>query len=110
MLNLKSLILLNGVIVCTLALSVRADEGGDVAKGGSGVPHESAASFDKRLPPVLPGEEITKDGKTVKVWSSSGPVVVAESPDPAHTPGQQLPAGVGVIVDQRDDHKSGHVR
>lgn len=41
----------------------------------------SDASFDKRLPPVLPGEELSDSGKTVKVWSSSGPI-----PDNMHAP------------------------
>ena len=89
-----------------LNADLRADDAGDTAKPDSSVPHESAASFDKRLPPVLPGEEITKDGKTMKVWSSSGPVVVADAPEPWRTPAQQLPSGIGVIVDQRDSKKS----
>ena len=106
---IKSSVFLALIFGCTLPLTSQADDAGDTAKGASGVAHESAASFDKRLPPVLPGEEIVRDGKSMKVWSSSGPVVVADAPDPSHTPGQQLPAGVGVIVDQRDDHKSGRV-
>ena len=108
MIKIKPIILAAFLSLSALTFSAFADEGADNPKPSSGVPHESAASFDKRLPPVLPGEEITKDGKTVKVWSSSGPVVVADEPDPSHTPGQQLPAGIGVVVDQRHDQKGHH--
>ncbi|MCB0319096.1 MAG: hypothetical protein KDD56_10095 [Bdellovibrionales bacterium] len=42
----------------------------------------SDASFDKRLPPVLPGERVNDSGREMKVWSSTGPVVVADEPEP----------------------------
>lgn len=96
-------ILLSGLFILALSQPARSDDSGDANKN-SGVEHESSASFDKRLPPVLPGEEITKNGKTMKVWSSSGPVVVSEAPEPWKTPAQQLPSGIGVVVDQRNDH------
>jgi len=77
----------------------------DVAKVGS------AASFDKRLPPVIPGENIQHNGRTMKVWSSAGPVPVGQVPAPPaapQAPGQAQVGGalpnLGVIVDQR--HRS----
>lgn len=65
----------------------------------------SDASFDKRLPPVYPGEQVNDSGKTLRVWSSSGPVPVSDAPA-APRPGaiglQQPPEGLaGVIVDAR---------
>lgn len=42
----------------------------------------SDASFDKRLPPVLPGERMNDSGHEVRVWSSSGPVPVSQAPEP----------------------------
>jgi len=62
----------------------------------------SAASLDKRLPPVLPGEEISTGKKTIKVWSTAG------SPSVGAPQLQQQPPArdVSVIVDGRnDDHK-----
>jgi hypothetical protein len=71
----------------------------DVAKAGS------AAGFDKRLPPVIPGENIQHNGRTMKVWSSAGPVPVGPAPVAPQAPqvgGQLGTAGnIGVIVDQR---------
>ena len=54
----------------------QTDSLSDAAPAVRDVPPNQAsdASFDKRLPPVLPGEEINDSGKTLKVWSSSGPV------------------------------------
>lgn len=64
----------------------------------------SNATFDPRLPPVLPGEEV-KDGRgTSKIWSTSGPVPVGTIAEPYWQGGDgggQLPPGLGVIVDQR---------
>lgn len=34
----------------------------------------SMAEFDKRLPPVLPGQEITNGDQKMNVWSTSGSV------------------------------------
>jgi hypothetical protein len=68
----------------------------------------SAASFDKRLPPTLPGEEIETGGGKIKVWSSSGAVSSGDAPEPGerarHEREQILNGGVGVIVDQRHDN------
>ena len=65
----------------------------------------SDAGFDNRLPPVLPGEEVSDGSKTMKVWSSAGPVPVHRAPDPGdgESPGQKLleKGSIGVIVDQR---------
>lgn len=71
-----------------------------------------SATHDLRLPPVLPGEEVERGGKRMRVWSSAG--AVDASPPP--TPGQRLTPplapttalssptldGLGVIVDRRD--------
>lgn len=65
--------------------------------GVGGVPTPTTRQYDKRLPPVLPGEEIvTETGQRMRVWSSSGPVPINPPPPP-----QQLGGGVPVIVDGR---------
>ena len=78
-----------------------------------GLPHVDAiatpgsdASFDKRLPPVLPGEEVSDGKNRMKMWSTSGPVPVSAAPEPwKESPEEQrriLGGGVGVIVDRHD--------
>lgn len=52
-------------------------------------------TLDPRLPPVLPGEEVERGGKKMKVWSSSGPVYVQDlNQEPREAP-------ENVIVDKR---------
>lgn len=68
-------------------------------------PTASQKTFDKRLPPVLPGETVTdSSGKKMRVWSTSGPVVVSEAPEPWKKEGElnQVAPG-GVIVDRRGE-------
>ena len=63
----------------------------------------SDASFDKRLPPVLPGERMSDNGHDVRVWSTSGGVPVSQAPQPFDN--QQLidnfATNSGIIVDGR---------
>lgn len=98
---------------------VRADE--SVSEhGGLARSHEvsetgSAASFDKRLPPVIPGEQIEHNGRKTRVWSTSGPVPVGSVPPAPPAPGngsviQGVPGNVGVIVDNRTDQSPGRPR
>ncbi|NMC64480.1 MAG: hypothetical protein GYA55_15045 [SAR324 cluster bacterium] len=65
----------------------------------------SDASFDKRLPPVLPGERMNDSGHEVRVWSSSGPVPVSQAPEPFKD--KQLVNDVvrnqGIVIDERRD-------
>jgi hypothetical protein len=49
-------------------------------------PKKADAQVDKRLPPVYPGEEVSDGKRTIKVWSTSGPVPVSEAPEPFHRP------------------------
>lgn len=52
-------------------------------------------TLDPRLPPVIPGEEVERGGKKMKVWSSSGPVYVQDlNQEPRESP-------ENVIVDKR---------
>lgn len=46
----------------------------------------SDAQFDRRLPPVLPGEVVNDSGRRMRVWSSSGPLEIG-SPDSARCMG-----------------------
>lgn len=61
-------------------------------------------SYDKRLPPVIPGEEVEDmHKKTSKVWSTSGPVPVHEAPQaPRAAQGANGVGNIGVVVDGRD--------
>jgi hypothetical protein len=69
----------------------------------------SDSSFDKRLPPVLPGELMNDSGKTMKVWSSAGAVPVEplrtdciNAQNQTNCPNQIDPNKVGVILDRRN--------
>jgi hypothetical protein len=65
--------------------------------------------LDPRLPPVIPGEELTRAGKKIKVWSTGGsPSVSIEPPLAAEAPVSENEWKVGdpnnnfdVIVDGR---------
>jgi len=84
----------------------------------------SDASFDKRLPPVLPGETVADSGQTMKVWSTGGGLPALQAPQEPQAPlgscrkdihgaplgecGEgsaplrgDVRSGIGVIVDQR---------
>ena len=61
----------------------------------------SSVLFDKRLPPVMPGEEVQTENGKIKVWSSSGPVPVNEPTISANT---NRSDHFNVIVDERQ-HK-----
>ena len=112
MLILLAFIGIGGLLL--VARPLRADGSGE------GVPHAGArpqgfatpgsdASFDRRLPPVLPGEEVSDGKNRMKMWSTSGPVPVAPAPEPWKQSIEErngvLGSGVGVIVDQRNDRR-----
>lgn len=61
----------------------------------------SDASFDKRLPPVLPGEEVNDSGKRMKVWSTTGGVPVSGAPEVGGHPHRRV-KDIDVIIDGRD--------
>ncbi len=77
----------------------------------------SDASFDKRLPPVLPGESVPDSGKRMKVWSTGGELASQKPPRPESTcrvlkdtktgkvselcDRDELPSGLGIVVDGR---------
>ena len=59
---------------------------------------------DKRLPAVMPGQEVEANGKKMNVWTTSGPVQVAQPPEPWRKDSDQIKVnanGLGVIIDQR---------
>jgi hypothetical protein len=77
----------------------------------------SDASFDKRLPPVLPGESVPNSGKRMKIWSTGGELASQKPPRPESTcrvlkdtktgkvselcDRDELPSGLGIVVDGR---------
>lgn len=85
--------------------------GGDEVHLKSSAPSQVAPAAadskldDSRLPPTIPGEEITRNGKKYRVWSTSGPVPVSEAPEPWRRRNERgldrVKGGVGVVLDQR---------
>ncbi len=64
----------------------------------------SAELGDKRLPAVMPGQEVEAHGRKMNVWTTSGPVPVAQPPEPWKKDSEQIKVnanGIGVVVDQR---------
>ncbi len=96
LLTLPILFLLSA-LVCSGAPSAHADSSAGPAVQGAD-PTPTGKQYDKRLPPVLPGEEIvTEGGRKMRVWSSSGPVPV----NPPQQPQQFYGGAPGVILDGR---------
>ncbi len=67
----------------------------------------SDASFDKRLPPVLPGERVNDNGRDMRVWSTAGEVPVSRAPQPFEDREliEDALRNPGVIVDERAKHR-----
>ena len=75
------------------------------------VPSEEAEPFatkgEQRLPPVIPGERVRDSGRTLRVYSTAGPVPVASAVPQAPAPG--VPAGgqqgsdiqAEIVIDRR---------
>lgn len=72
-----------------------------------------ALGRDERMPPTIPGEEVvTSTGKKVKIWSTSGPLVVGTPgvpPAPGGGSGQSVQEVIGegnaLIVDAGKDRR-----
>ena len=88
------------------ALADGAAVEGEAASVAEGTPNQASdASFDKRLPPVLPGEQVNDSGRKMKVWSTAGPVPVSSAPPEPYQENQirntERIMGGGVIIDRR---------
>lgn len=83
-----------------LPLAANADgAASESAQAAQGAAKSSNASFDKRLPPVLPGETIEGHGQKMKVWSTAGSMAQESAPS---APGAIIPpASIGVVIDSR---------
>ena len=99
------LILLLFILASFPSFSFSDDSGNEwtATNGNESQKNGSDATFDKRLPPVLPGEEVNDGNRKMKVWSTAGPVPVAPQPEPWNPKSSnKLESGsVGVIVDRR---------
>ena len=107
-------ILAAAAILSLISTSAQADGGGPPNDSFTVTTQESTTSktekLDPRLPPTLPGETVSRNGKKMRVWSSAGPVPVDNAPA-APEPWQnqnrpptqqtQIPLG-GVILDRRE--------
>jgi len=82
-------------LVCAFSSIVLADGQQEYAPRPTMQP-----TLDQRLPPVLPGEEVERGGKKMKIWSSAGSPSSNPAPQAAQAP--QAPQIGSVIVDQRD--------
>lgn len=72
----------------------------DGLDAGSVPAEETRPKLDKRLLPVLPGQEVRIGEQKMRVWSSSGPVPVSEVPQ-APQLGSRGVAIDSVVVDAR---------
>jgi hypothetical protein len=99
-----------GLLITTLLFTGAAKADGDPnSQTGAqievpGSTKTSRQLLDKRLPPVVPGQEVTANGKKMNVWSTSGEVPVSQPPEPWRhdRDGKHLnQQGIGVIVDER---------
>lgn len=107
--KLLSLALIVFVASYSFELAAHAD-GNEVVESTAGSVTDSSSNetspqaLDRRLPPVLPGQEVTVNGQKMNVWSTAGEVPVGQAPDPwKQNPAvtQQQLQGAGVIIDQR---------
>lgn len=90
-------------LLCPIASSA---DGTDSESPRQDSAKSSNASFDKRLPPVLPGETIEGHGEKMKVWSTAGSMDQESAPKAPSAPGAILPpASIGVIIDSRSHHE-----
>jgi hypothetical protein len=69
-------------------------------QGGEGI-------MDPRLPPVIPGEEVIRQGKRIRVISTSGPIPLRERKLERRDSSYRYQPE-GVIVDMRDRFKDRH--
>ena len=97
--------ILSLVFVCSLPVGLFAQVRDDY-RVGTAVPTIASgadAQFDKRLPPVIPGEEVRDGNSRIKAWSTSGQLGSAPAAEPPRPPqagtSQQIP--LGVVVDSR---------
>ncbi len=78
------------------------DVGEATPKSSKKQPADRSSENFKKTERFLPGEEIvTPTGKTVKVWSTEGPVSVQQAPEPFEDLSERrLPTGTNVVVDE----------
>jgi len=65
---------------------------------------EEEQTFDPRLPPVLPGEEVQVGDETMKVWSTGGSPS-SEAPPPREEIQWFPPAIDRVIIREREEQR-----
>lgn len=96
-------------IILIPALSLAVPVQTPVSPANVPVNQASDASFDKRLPPVLPGERMNDSGHEMRVWSTAGEVPVSQAPEPFKD--KQLiddfVSNKGIIVDDRGPGRRG---
>lgn len=81
-------------LISALPVQARGEERDDVQS------EQSQRRVEPRLPPVLPGEEVSAGSETMKVWSTGGSPTTASTPAPeAHW---FPPAIDRVIIRDRD--------
>ena len=102
-------VFLSAIVIATIiGTAAYADEQGSITERSieAGSAETSKQVLDKRLPPVMPGQEVTINGKKMNVWSTSGEVPVSQPPEPWRKDSLNIKDelhGAEVIVDQRRD-------
>ena len=105
----QSIALLVSVLLFNIGPVFADGEGRTVSDSNQGA--NSERINDKRLPALLPGEEVKVGGNKIKVWTTAGEVPVSQPPEPwnKHQDGTHLNAngqGISVIVDDRKKEQS----
>lgn len=65
---------------------------------------DTTTGRDPRLPPVLPGETVNRNGRQMKVWTTAGPVPLGAEPEPWSKNRKTTAAegkDISVIIDKR---------
>ena len=93
------------VVILVALTSIQIAVAEDTNSNQQGGP--SAVSSDKRLPPVIPGEEIHSGDKVIKVWSTAGSVGSASATvNQPPAPTQAGASGIGPIIVQVEPQRS----
>lgn len=111
----QATLILSAFMLVSSPLSSAFADGEQNGGNGSSIVSEGTKTskqlYDKRLPPVIPGQEVQANGKKMNVWSTSGGVPVSQPPQPWHAESGDVHIngnGVGVVVDSRDRARPGN--
>ncbi len=103
----SGILLLSGLFLSVLSLTAQADELQEPLEENPVSKAPLNPTLDSRMPAVVPGEEVSRSGRKMKVWSSGGsPSERVEAPQAPVANDQWRvndgqPDDVSVIIDGR---------